>query len=373
MNLNGNLESRKLLRSDLESFAAGVSRHVPGIVEVFKSAQYRKLMERAELKRDLLEEYEDKRDTDQLTAVIDSDPELTAEEKERLLTSIPAHKTGLRVGSKEQRDRIQRSYDDLKARKAKLADVEAGTAAKAGEVRSEFEAQKRRIPQEAQERFAPYLQLTEPTAADVAALKDDLKLYHDDRRAGSTRSRSDRKAEVRRQLVALGDNDITLTKGFEVARETDPDLFQEAVGLGIRPEKSSTSAGARSQEPKSAKELLDKAYQDYSARKKDADELALVSRLVGVEATAGQTFREYLESDWLPNVGKVFNPEVADSMLTALRGGSAAGPAGDRGSATGAGAAATAGGNQVPDDLVRRAYEALDRIEKQIQELEARK
>lgn len=365
MNLNGSLEAKKLLRSDLESFAAGFSRHVPGIVEIFKSAQFQKLRERAELKRDLLAEYEDKRDTDQLTAVIDSDPDLTAEDKERLLTSIPAHKTGLRVGSKEQRDRIQRAYDDLKARKAKLADREVETAAKAGDVRAEFEAQKRRIPKGEQERFAPYLQLTEPTAADVAALKDDLKLYHDDRRAGSSRSAGERKAEVRRQLVAMGGNDMTLVRGFEVARETDPDLFQEAVGLGIRPDKSGSSAGARrSQEPKSAKELLEKAYSDWSERRKDADELALVSRMVGVEAPAGQSFREYLESDWLPNVGKVFNPEVADSMISALRGAPAA--------AGKTAKPASGGGEKVPDDLVRRAYEALDRIEKQIQELEAR-
>lgn len=226
-------------------------------------------------------------------------------------------------GAELARPEVERLRSQREAEGSGAAESEKARAA----VVASFKAQERRLTPEERKRFDSWVAISDPTEADVEAFRQEINDY--------------------RKAVSKGDG-----KGGRLAGESAPE---------------------RAHQPKTSKELLDKAYQEYINRKKDADELALVARMVGADAPdlAGLSFREFLRDEWLPNVGRTFNPEVADSMLTVLQGGTVAG-VGSRSGSTGTGAPSSVG-DQVPGDLVRRAYEALDRIEKQIQELEARR
>ncbi len=255
------------------------------------------------------DEKNDSKSWEALDALIET---LPAEDREQL-KRYPRTAEGAELARPE----VERLRALRQAEVAGTAESEKSRAA----VVASFKAQERRLTPEERKRFQPWLSIGDPTEADVEAFRQEIDDY--------------------RKAVSKGDG-----KGGRVAGESAPE---------------------RAHQPKTSKELLDKAYQEYINRKKDADELALVARMVGAEVPASQSFREFLRDEWLPNVGRTFNPEVADSMLTALKGGSGSGPGSERGSSTGT------GGDEVPGDLVRRAYEALDRIEKQIQELEARR
>jgi len=260
------------------------------------------------------DEKNDSKSWEALDALIET---LPAEDREQL-KRYPRTAEGAELARPE----VERLRALRQAEVAGTAESEKSRAA----VVASFKAQERRLTSEERKRFQPWLSIGDPTEADVEAFRQEINDY--------------------RKAVSKGDG-----KGGRLAGESAPE---------------------RAHQPKTSKELLDKAYQEYINRKKDADELALVARMVGADAPdlAGLSFREFLRDEWLPNVGRTFNPEVADSMLTVLQGGTVAG-VGSRSGSTGTGASATSG-DLVPDDLVRRAYEALDRVEKQIQEFEAR-
>ena len=210
------------------------------------------------------------------------------------------------------------------------------------EIKDEYESQLARVqtlPEDQRKRFAPYLGVEKPTRGRLNALKDDLRLFFEE-------SKTNRSFENKLKLKEVG---------------SDKGGAAEKV--------------AASDRPKTAKEMLDKAYQDYRAVTKDADELNMISRLVGVDNPAGEkrSFRDYLENEWLSSVGRVFNADVADSMQAALKGGQPAAATTPSGAVGAAANVPAASGSQVPDDLVARARQALDSIERQIQALEAKR
>lgn len=244
MNLNQfDAHRGQFLRSDAESFARGFSRSVPAIADIFKSALYLKLRERAESKRNLLEEYEDMRDSDQVTGMIDSDPDLTPEEKQRLLTTIPANKNGLRVATKEQRTRLNQTYEDLKRTKSGAAKDEETKKQKQSEIRAEYDAI--RIEAEAlgpgvMQEMERFMNVSEPTEASnkrfAAALERVYKKRDEKPEKPKELSEGEKKFAVHEKLMKLGGND--LAKGLKIARN-DPDyadLVQQADFYGIKPE-----------------------------------------------------------------------------------------------------------------------------------------
>lgn len=358
------------------SFWRGVDRgfdksFAPSMESVLNSALAERVRKKYNLDRDLLQEHEDERDTGMLQKLIETDADVATEEKEPLLALLRTNKSGKKTASAEERKLVTERYESLKKKKGDVASGEATKAAATQEVLESFQAQTRRIPADARDRFAPYLSIVKPTKADVKALEDDLKMHFDKVNATPPKqSDAEVKRQIRSQVLDLGENDFD--KGLERAKADDPELYRKALNYGVKGSGSGSASRAADQ-PKTSKELLDKAYQDYRASMKDADELEVIAKLVGAETPAGakRSFREYL-TDWLPNVGRVFNAEVADSMEGALKSAQPSTGAPTGGTATGANTPATAG-SQVPDDLVERARQALERIERQIQALEAKR
>lgn len=278
------------------------------LVELRRQVESEMMDKRSIIDR-MKDEQNDSKSWEALDALIET---LPAEDREQL-KRYPRTAAGAELARPE----VERLRSVREAEAAGSANSEKARAA----VVASFKAQERRLTPEERKRFDSWVAISDPTEADVEAFRLEINDY---RKAASERE----------------------GKGGKAAGKSGPE---------------------RAHEPKTSKELLDKAYQEYLSRKKDADELALVSRMVGAEVPAAQSFREFLRDEWLPNAGRTFNPEVADSMVTALKGGSGSGPGSDRSGPIGT------GGDEVPGDLVRRAYETLDRIEKQIQELEARR
>ncbi len=334
-----------------ESFGSGFSRgfdrtFAPSMQEVLSSSLAERVRKQFNLDRDLLQEHEDERESKSLQESLLLDTEMTAEDKMPYMQQFEEAAKGKRGLSKESRDRITESVSSFKQKKSSAnstaeAERKAREAAEA-EIKDEYESQLARIqtlPEEQRKRFAPYQAVEKPTRGRLNALKDDLGLFFEE-------SKTNRSFENQLKLKEAG---------------SDKGGGAEKV--------------AASDRPKTAKEMLDKAYQDYRAVTKDADELNMISRLVGVDNPAGEkrSFRDYLENEWLSSVGRVFNADVADSMQAALKSGKpAAAPSGAAGNGVSA-PAANPSGSQVPDDLVARARQALDSIERQIQALEAKR
>lgn len=257
--------NRKALRTDLEQFTSGFSQYLPVITDIFRSKAAQKIANRKELQRDLLQEEEDKSESGSLQSSIISDPEMTTEEKLPFMNQFADPKKPL---TKEARQRLNESYTAAKQSKKQLGDQtakdEKALEKEKATAKASFEAQKRRIPKDAADLQAAYGAITEPSAADVEALRDDIKLYHDRaNKKPDVPSQAEKDRATKERIIAMGDGDIS--RGMENAKKVDKALFNDAVAAGVKFE------GEDEKTQEAATKVQEMIFGDYRKAVEDAN------------------------------------------------------------------------------------------------------
>lgn len=220
------------------SFWKGFNRtFTPSMNDVMQSELSKKLFKENATLKNLMDEEDDRRESKSLQESIIGDQELTPEERAQFAGQFGDGKTPL---SKEARARINTSYTGYKETKRKslnkTAEEEKTTAKEKATAKASFEAQKRRIPKDATDLQAAYGAITDPSAADVEALRDDIKLWHDrSNQKPDKPNETETKIGLVKKATEIGSGDPY--KGWQIIKEQDPTTYYEAQQRGIKTER----------------------------------------------------------------------------------------------------------------------------------------
>lgn len=220
------------------SFWRGVNRSFgPSMNDVMESELAKKLFKQNAQLKNVMQQEEDRSESTSLQQSIIGDQELTPEERTLFASQFG---DGTKPLSKEARARLQGNFDAFKKNKKTTGDKTAEEA-KALEkekatAKASFEAQKRRIPKDATDLQAAYGTITEPSAADVEALRDDIKLYHDRKNKPDNKpNETETKIGLVKKATEIGGGDPY--KGWQIIKDQDPTTFYEAQQRGIKTER----------------------------------------------------------------------------------------------------------------------------------------